>query len=239
MSSATIDYLSLVTTAVAAAFSIVLFRHWRRRPQAPYLMWWTIGVVCFGLASLAEAITTLSGWQAPAFRLWYICGALLGGAPLAQGTVYLLLSKRTADRLAIGLITYVAIASGFVLATPLAVPEDPHHLTGEVMSWSWVRLLTPVVNLYAVVFLIGGAVWSAIRYRREGGAPARVVGNWLIAIGAILPAIGGTFARAGIVQVLYLTELAGLLTIWAGYRMIVGDQVISSGTAERNSLISP
>jgi hypothetical protein len=220
MSAEAIDYLSVLTTAVAAAFAVVLFRHWQRRSQARYLLWWTIGVTCFGLASLAEAITALSGWHAPVLRLWYICGALLGGAPLAQGTVYLLLPKRTADRLAIGLVTYVAIASVFVLATPLGAPEDPYHLTGLVMSWSWVRLLTPIVNVYAVVFLIGGAVWSALRHRREGGAPDRVLGNWLIAIGAILPAVGGPFARAGIVEVLYITELAGLLTIWAGYRVI-------------------
>lgn len=237
MSQNATHYLPVLTTVVAAVFSAALFRHWQHRPQARYLLWWTIGVAFFGLGTLAEAITTISGWHGPIFRLWYIAGALLGGAPLAQGTVYLLFSKRTADRLTVGLITYVVVAAGFVLATPLAVADaEPNRLSGEVITWTWVRFLSPVVNLYAVVFLIGGAIWSAIRYRRRGGASSRVLGNWLIAIGAILPGIGGSFARAGVVEVLYVTELIGLLTIWAGYRVIVGDRVISIHSAQQEAV---
>ena len=55
----------------------------------------------------------------------------------------------------------------------------------------------------------------------------RVVGNALIAVGAVLPGIGGSFTRLGYVEVLYVTELIGLVLIWAGYRTIVGDQVVS------------
>jgi hypothetical protein len=95
-----------------------------------------------------------------------------------------------------------------------------------------VRLFSPLVNLYAVVFLIGGAIWSAIRYRRQGISGARVRGNWLIAVGAILPGIGGSFARAGVVEVLYVTELVGLLLIWAGYRAIAGDSSRSIHNAQ-------
>jgi hypothetical protein len=44
------------------------------------------------------------------------------------------------------------------------------------------------------------------------------VGNVFIAIGAILPGIGGTFTRFGHVEVLYVTEFVGLLFIYMGYR---------------------
>jgi hypothetical protein len=40
--------------------------------------------------------------------------------------------------------------------------------------------------------------------------------NVLIAAGAILPGIGGTATRMGYVEVLYVTELIGLLLTWAG-----------------------
>ena len=40
-------YLPLVTTGVAIVFTIVLFRHWRRKPEAKYVMWWTFGVAVF------------------------------------------------------------------------------------------------------------------------------------------------------------------------------------------------
>jgi hypothetical protein len=216
-----VHYLPIATTIVAVLFARVLWLHWRRNPNARHVTWWLIGVVLYGVGTLTEAVTTIFGWQEPVFRAWYVSGALLGGAPLAQGTVYLLLPRRTADRLAVALIGYVAIVSTFVIATPI-LPHlvETHRLSGDVMEWQWVRLFSPLINLYAVVFLIGGAVWSAWRYRKRQGDSSRVTGNVLIAAGAILPGVGGSFARAGVVEVLYVTELVGLLLIWAGYRVI-------------------
>ncbi|HET9202922.1 MAG TPA: hypothetical protein VFP67_07230 [Acidimicrobiia bacterium] len=234
MSSNLIHFLPVVTTLVAAGFFRVLWRHWRRNPSARYVMWWMIGVGLYGLGTLTEALTTIFGWSEPVFRSWYIAGALLGAGPLAQGTVYLLLPRRIADRLAVALVTYVAIASAFVVATPLLYDlVEPNRLSGVVMAWQWVRLFSPLVNLYAVVFLIGGAIWSAWKYWRQGDASSRVLGNVLIAVGAILPGIGGSFARAGVIEVLYVTELIGLLLIWAGYRVIVGDRVASIHREQR------
>ena len=70
-----VHYVPIFTTLVATAFSIVLYRHWRRRPQARYLLWWTIGVFLYGVGTLTEAITTLTGWHGIVFRAWYISGA--------------------------------------------------------------------------------------------------------------------------------------------------------------------
>jgi hypothetical protein len=228
-----IHYLPLVTTVMAALFFEVLRRHWRRNRSARHVMWWMIGVGLYGLGTLTEALTTVLGWSEPVFRTWYIAGALLGGAPLAQGSVYLLVPRRTADRLTVALLSYITIASAFVISTPI-VHElvESHRLSGDVMTWQWVRLLSPFVNLYAVVFLIGGAIWSAWRYRKTGGARSRVLGNVLIAVGAILPGIGGSFARAGRVEVLYVTELIGLALIWAGYRLMTGDRALSIHQAQ-------
>lgn len=231
-----IHYIPIATTAFAAVFTITLYRRWREKPSARYLLWWMIGVALYGAGTLTEALTTVFGWSEPVFRSWYIAGALLGGAPLATGTVYLLLPRRIADRFAIALVTYVAIASAFVLATPIVVElVESNRLSGDVMAWGWVRLFSPLVNLYAVVFLIGGAIWSAWRYWRRGDASSRVLGNVLIAIGAILPGIGGGFARAGVVEVLYVTEFVGLSLIWAGFRVISGDRVVSIFAPQRSS----
>jgi len=43
----------------------------------------------------------------------------------------------------------------------------------------------------------------------------------------LLPGIGGSFARAGTVEVLYVTELLGLSLIWLGYQIMVSDSRIS------------
>jgi hypothetical protein len=221
----TIRYVPIVTTAFAAYFTFVLYGHWKANPKR-YLLWWMIGVALYGLGTLTEATTTVFGWSEGVFRTWYVAGALLGGAPLAQGTAYLLLKQKTADRISVALVTYVAMASVFVVLTPI-IPElvEPHRLSGEVMEWQWVRLFSPLANTYALFMLVGGAGWSAWRYRKKSGRSGpRVTGNWLIAIGALLPGIGGSFTRAGFVEVLYVTEIVGLSLIYWGYRVIVGDR---------------
>jgi hypothetical protein len=76
-----------------------------------------------------------------------------------------------------------------------------------------------------MVFLVGGAAWSAIQYARKKDSANRVLGNWLIAIGALLPGIGGGFTRFGYVEVLFVTEFIGILLIWAGYRAIMQPQI--------------
>jgi hypothetical protein len=79
-------------------------------------------------------------------------------------------------------------------------------------------MFSPFINLYAAIFLIGGAAWSAWRFRSDPTARHRVVGNVYIAVGALLPGIGGTATRLGHTEVLYVTELIGLVLIWTGYR---------------------
>jgi hypothetical protein len=153
------------------------------------------------------------------FRWWYITGALLGGAPLAQGSVYLHLSRRTANRLTVALVTVIVIASTCVMLSPIRYDlVEPYRLSGKVFVWSWVRAFSPFINLYAVIFLIGGAILSAWRYSKDRSTSHRFIGNVLIAVGAILPGIGGTFTRFGHTEVLYVTEFIGLSMIIAGYR---------------------
>ena len=81
------------------------------------------------------------------------------------------------------------------------------------------RLLTPFINGYAVVFLVGGAALSAWRFWKTAHAGHRAAGNALIAAGALLPGIGGSLAKAGLVEALYVGELAGIVLIWSGERV--------------------
>jgi len=210
-----------VTTVIALVFTVALASRFRAK-GGPHLLWWAIGTATYGLGTATEAAVTLFGWHEPLFRLWYIAGALLGGAPLAQGTVYLLLARRTADRLTMALVAVIAVAAACVLASPLHVElVEAHRLSGRVLAWGWVRAFSPFINLYAFVFLVGGAVLSAWRFARRAETAHRATGNVLIAAGALLPGIGGTFTRFGHVEVLYVTEFLGLCLLWAGYHHIV------------------
>lgn len=231
-----VHYIPIVTSIVALAFAPVLYRRWRERGGA-HLAWWAAGVLLYGVGTITESLTTLFGWSEPVFRAWYISGALLGGAPLAQGTVYLLMKRRTANILSAVLITAVAVAATCVLLTPIDYAlVEPHRLTGAVMEWRWVRAFSPFINLYAATFLIGGAVYSAFRFRGDAARRNKYIGNIYIAVGALLPGIGGTFTRFGHTEVLYVTELIGLLLIYAGFRYNTRPSVELAAPAARRQV---
>lgn len=214
-----VHYVPIVTTIVACFFAPVVFRRWRRKKPAPHLFWWALGIALYGAGTLTESITTLFGWNEWVFRSWYVAGALLGGAPLAQGTVYLFFRRRTADIMAGVLLLVVGVATVAVFATPIRYElVEPHRLTGAVMGWQGVRLFSPFINTYAFIFLVGGAVWSAWSFRESDAARHRFIGNCFIAVGALLPGIGGMATRMGHTEVLYVMELIGLSLIWVGYR---------------------
>ena len=222
MSPSLVHFVPIVTTILTIPFALEIFRRYRRYPDRVHLLWWTAGVAIYGVGTLTESVTSLIGWREPVFRAWYISGALMGGAPLAQGTVYLLLPRRRAHALTALLVATIAIAATAVILSPIDYTQvEPHRLTGRVFAWPWVRRFSPFINLYAVLFLIGGAILSAVRFSGDPATRHRVHANVSIAVGAILPGIGGTATRFGYTEVLYVTELIGLLLIWTGYRISV------------------
>ena len=179
-----IHYLPVLTTVVAAAFSTVLFAKWRRQPS-PHLLWWAIGVAFYGLGTLVEATITLTGNSVFLTKAWYIAGAVLGGYPLAQGSLYLSYSRsiRRVGRPR-SVCRFVVAASVLVVLSPVDLTRlELHRPSGRHPGWRWVRLMTPFINGYAAFFLIGGAALSAWRFWQSGGAGNRAAGNALIAAG--------------------------------------------------------
>lgn len=222
-------HLPIISTCCATFFCIVLFRRYAAKGGGPHLLWWGIGMATYGLGTLTESLTTLFGWHPVVFRLWYITGAFMGGYPLAQGSIYLLMSRTFADWSARIVVSLIFVGAVLVFATPLnPALAETHRLSGRVIEWSWIRALSPFINLYSVFFLVGGAVVSAMRFSKHPATRNRYLGNILIAIGAILPGIGGTMTRFGMVEALYITELLGLLLIFSGYRLCVAPQRMAS-----------
>ena len=215
-----VEYIPILTTLFSVYFVKEIFSHYLER-KTKYLLWWTIGVLTFGLGTLSESINVLFGWNPVNVRYWYIVGALLGGFPLAQGSVYLLMNRKFADITTYFFVTMILVGSVAVILTPISIPEGfEYKLTGAVFEWEWVRYFSPLINMYAFIFLVGGAIYSAIKYYRMVDKEARFKGNVFIAIGGLLPGIGGTMTRMGHVNVLFVTELIGLIMIFIGYRII-------------------
>jgi hypothetical protein len=220
-----VHYLPIATTLLAAGLAIALLRrHAAKGSRAPHLLWWACGAVTYGTGTALESVITLFGNSVGLTKAWYVAGALLGGYPLAQGSVYLLAPRAVANRLTWVSLPCVVVVAALVLVSPVhGSLLEAHRPSGAVLAWSWVRALTPVINVYALVFLVGGAAASAIRYARAGGAGdgARAAGNAAIACGGLLPGVGGALAKAGAVEPLYVAELVGLLLIAAGFALNV------------------
>ncbi len=213
-----VHFIPIVTTIFSIYFSYILLSRYRKQQEKTYLLWWGIGVVLYGVGTFTESFVSIIGWNEYIFRLWYISGALLGGAPLAQGTVYLLMSRKKADRLTVVLVSFIIVASLMVIITPLNFSlVETHRLSGSVIEWHWVRLFSPFINIYALIFLAGGAIYSARFYKKRPAMRNKYLANIYIAIGAILPGIGGSFTRFGFTEVLYVTEFLGLFLIFIGY----------------------
>jgi hypothetical protein len=195
-----------------------------------------LGVICYGLGTVTESIVGLSGWNAWVFKAWYILGALLGGFPLAQGSVFLMFEKPVANRMMLAISTVIIIASAGVLLSPLNYElVEPTRLTGKVLGWTWIRYCTPVINIYAFIFLVGGAGYSAYKYSKDPIYKSRFQGNLLIALGGLLPGIGGSFTKLGYTEVLYVTELFGIVLIYLGYVIIRNDTTISVYQRQRTT----
>jgi hypothetical protein len=223
-----IHKIPILTTILSAVFFVILYKHWIYKNKPSYLFWWMIGVWCYGLGTLTESIVGIFQWSEPVFKSWYILGALLGGFPLAQGSVYLIFQKHTANIMMYVVVSIIVVASVFVLLSPIDYSlVESTRLTGKVLVWKNVRLITPIVNIYAFVFLVGGAAYSAFRYSKDVQFKNRFIGNIFIAIGGLLPGIGGSFTKFGYTEVLYVTELLGIILIYTGYQIMKQARTIS------------
>ncbi len=220
-------YLPIITTILSIIFAYKIFDRYKKQNfESRHLFWWGLGVIVYGMGTFAEGYITLFGWNPVIFKFWYIVGALLGGAPLAQGTVWFLLKETTARKLTYALISVVLVSAILVTLSPINYDlVNPNLPSGKVLIWQWTRGFSPFINLYAVIFLVGGAVLSAWRFGKQSPdgdsknlvRKDRFIGNVLIAVGAILPGIGGAYARVGYTLILYITEILGILLIWGGY----------------------
>ena len=83
-----------------------------------------------------------------------LLGALLGGAPLAVGTVYLLTTKKIGHLVVKLLLSVVGVVSMFVMYSPINYELVDGSLSSAVLEWQKIRLVSPFVNGFAAIFLL-------------------------------------------------------------------------------------
>ena len=102
--------------------------------------------------------------------------------------------------------------------------EDVTAIRGLLPLGTPVRLTTPFFNIYGLLTLVGGAIYSAFLFWRKRVMPNRVVGNVLIAAGALLIGTASTLTRLGYGEYLYLGELLSAIIMFFGFRFAAKPQ---------------
>jgi len=217
-------YISILSTITTFIFAAAVFNRYRYK-KGNHLLMWGIGLVFYGLGTLTEVILTFTFSQI-ALKIWYLSGAMLTAAWLGQGTIFLLVRKRgVAQTLAVILAVVSLGAFILVMAAPLT-SAAADFVTSQPVSAQYqqilersglITLLTILLNIYGTIALVGGAIYSAYLFWRKKVLINRVMGNILIAAGALLPAMAGSFIKAGLADWLYVSEFLGVLLMYAGF----------------------
>lgn len=163
-----------------------LVRRYRSR-RSPAHAAWASALASYALASGALAWGAAAGWSSPAFRLYYLGGALLSAALLGCGSL-LLAGRGWAAPVA---LTYAGLAVGVMLAVPLegdlggsGLPEAQ-----DVLDVWPARVLAIAGNSLGTLAVL---VVALVSFRR------RPLGNTLIVAGVGVAALGSGLAGLGV-----------------------------------------
>src|SRR5881396_61563 len=122
--------LAFAAALLALRLAGRLAGRWRAR-RAPELAAWTASLLAYALACGALAWGAAAGWDARAFRAYYLFGGLLTAPLLGVGS---LLRARVRRIGAVGLV-YVGLAVGVAIAVPVTgsfsgsgIPPAQDHL---------------------------------------------------------------------------------------------------------------
>jgi hypothetical protein len=196
--------IAFLATLVSLRLSADLVRRHRTAP-APGLVAWAAALAAFAAGSGAIAWGSAAGWSNPAFRVYYLFGALLAAALLGAGSL-----ERAGVRWITPLtLVYVGLAIGVAVAVPLtakvtgsSIPEAQAHL--DLFP---ARLLAIAANSLGTLAAVGVAVMGLRR---------RPLGNGLILAGLAVAAAGSTLAGLGKAESSLFTAAAALL-LYGGF----------------------
>lgn len=218
---------SLITTTISGIFAIFVLSRWNKARhegrKSPHLIAWGIGLALYCLGAGSQVVLNFA-WSPVFFALWYWSGAIAVAPWLGQGTVYLLWRKgNIARNIQMALILVCVMTLPWALFLTPFNPSawqpgsDMTTLYQDIMARGGVRGFSPVMNVWGTLALVGGAIYSAVLFNRKQIMRNRMAGNWLIAAGGLLPALGGALIRLQVPELKYFGEMLGVILIFAGF----------------------
>jgi len=208
--------LPAISALIAFGCVALIARDALRRPSLDRITW-IVAFAMFGIAAAAEAIGDTAGWNATLARSYYLTGAVLVVGFLALGQLYLLFPDRI-RKIAPGVALLITAVSA---STVWSAPIDRSRLSADgwdaIERTTGLSILAISINSIGTLILLGGLVYSAIRFKRSGQHRNRMIGCLLIALGTLAVAMGGTLTRFGSEQYLYIAMSVGIAMIFGGY----------------------
>jgi len=196
--------LAFAAALVALRLAGRVAGRWRAR-RASELLAWSGALFAYAVAAAALAWGAAHGWDARAFRVYYLFGGLLTAPLLGAGSL-LIWRKRWAGPVA---LVYVGLAVGIALAVPVhgvfsgsSIPAAQDHL-----DFVPARLVAVAANTLGTLAVV---VVAAATFRR------RPLGNALIVLGVAVAAAGTALAGLGVAGTAGFA-LAAVLALYAGF----------------------
>ena len=226
-------YIPYLSTIITFAFVVAVYTRYRQR-GGTHLLLWAVGLFFYGLGTLSEVILSLT-FNVFVLKIWYLTGAMLTAAWLGQGTVHLLIRKGNTARISTWVLGVVSVLALFlILSAPtlsgnyeVTLPASEQY-KDFLTRGGLTILLTILLNIYGTLTLVGGAIYSAFLFWRKKILANRMFGNILIAAGALSPAVGGSLLKAGLADMLYLSEFIGAILMYIGFVMATSGKTGSS-----------
>ncbi len=228
-------YISILSTIVAFIFAGAVFNRYRYK-KGTHLLLWGLGLVFYGLGTLTEVILSFT-FSPLALRVWYLTGAMLTAAWLGQGTVYLLVRKPRIPSILTVILTVLSVMAAFLVLTAPVITSSGAYNISQPVSAQYKELLTRsgtitaltiILNIYGTLTLVGGALYSAWLFWRKKVLLNRMLGNILIAAGALMPAMAGSFIKAGLADWLYVSEFLGVIVMYLGFTLATQRQTVEA-----------
>lgn len=214
-------WVSILSAVITAACASAVLRRWYQQ-RSRHLLAWGIGLSFFFLGTFSQVILSLV-WSPLFFKLWYWSGAMVVAPWLGQGTAFLLARRSNITRYLWAVLMMLSTMTAFWVAiTPLDADgwekgQDMTAIFKNIMPEGGVRIFTPMMNGWGTVLLVGGAFYSGYLFRRKAIMPERVLGNWFIALGGLIPAFTGLLIRADLPEFKYIGDMVGVALIYVGF----------------------
>lgn len=214
------NHIPLITTVLSAIFTILLFRQYAQRKKRHQAIW-TAALALYSLTAFIEYLANpdVTGPSLSLIKVYYAgTGPMVG--LLGAGILYLLASKRWSDIYLALVLVLSAVVVVFTVSAGIPTADIqsafgvglPQGFTAIVQEFPMTaRIPTMILNITGAILLVGGALFSYLRDRSRSY-------NLSIALGGILPAIGGAslgfFDNA---DIFFEFELAGTIFLFLGF----------------------